>query len=54
MTSTDSWRMRKIEGVGMVELLHVGRLLRMGGDSLFAPVWRSVRNGFTGKWESDV
>ena len=33
MTSTDSSRMREIEGTGMVELVHDGGLLRMGGDS---------------------
>ena len=54
MTSIDSWRMREIEGVRMVELAYVSRLLRVGGDSLLAPVWRSVTEGFTGKWESDV
>ena len=42
MTSADSSRMREIEGVGTVELVHVGGLFRMGGDSLLVPVWRWV------------
>ena len=53
--------MRGIEAVGTVELTYVGRLLRMGGDSLLVTVffffffflsvtvWRSVGDGFTGK-----
>ena len=32
----------------------VGRLLRMGGDSLLMPVWKSVGDRFTSKGESDV
>ena len=43
-----------IEGVGTVELVHFGGQLRMGGDSLLVPVWRSVGDGFTGKGESEV
>ena len=39
VTSTDSWRMRGIEAVGTVELTYVGRLLRMGGDSLLVTVF---------------
>ena len=31
-----------------------GRLLRMGGESLLLPLWRSVGGGFTGKGELDV
>ena len=54
MTSADSCRMRGIEGVEMVELVYVGRLLGMGDDSLLLPMWRSVGDGFTGKGESDV
>ena len=54
VTSADYCRMREKEGVGMVELVNVGRLLRMGGDSLLLPVWRSVGGGFTGKGELDV
>ena len=45
MTSVDSCRMREIEVVGSVELVYVGGLLRMGGDSLLVPVkicWRRV------------
>ena len=34
--------------------MHVGRLLRMGGDSLLVLVWRSVGDGFTGKGKLDV
>ena len=51
--------MRGIEAVGTVELTYVGRLLRMGGDSLLVTVffffflsvtvWISVGDGFTGK-----
>ena len=46
--------MRGIEGLGTVELVYVGRLLRMNGDSLLVPVWRSVGDGFTKKGELDV
>ena len=49
MTSADSCRMGEVEGVGMVELVYVGGLLRMGDDSLLAPVWGSVVDRFTGK-----
>ena len=49
--SADSGRIREIEGVGTVELVCVGRLLRMGGESLPLPVWRSVGGGLTGKGE---
>ena len=38
----------------MVELVYVGRLLGIDGDSLLLPVWRSFGDGFTGKGESDV
>ena len=38
MTSGDCYRMRGMEGVEKVELVYVGRLLRMGGDSLLLPV----------------
>ena len=47
-----SWllrRKREIEGVGRAELVCVTGLLRMGGESLLLPVWRSVGSGFTGK-----
>ena len=33
MTSADSCRTKEIEGVGTVELVCVGELLRMGGES---------------------
>ena len=32
----------------------VGRLLRMGGESLPRPVWTSVGGGLTGKGELDA
>ena len=54
MVSADSFRMRQIDGVEMAEVVFVGGLLWMGGDSLLVPVWRSVGDGFTGKGESDV
>ena len=38
MTSAGSCRTEKIEGVGAVELVCVGGLLRMGGESLLLPV----------------
>ena len=46
--------MREIEGVATVDLVYVGGLLRMGGDSLLLPVWRSVGGGFTGKGELEA
>ena len=49
VTSTDSCRMRRIDGVGTVELVFVGGPLRMGDDSLLVPVWRNVGDGFTGR-----
>ena len=52
--SADSCRMKGIERVETVELVHVSRLLRMGGDSLLVLVWGSVGDGFTGKGKSDV
>ena len=39
---TGSCRTGEIEGVRRVELVCVGRLLKMGGESLLLPVWRSV------------
>ena len=39
MGGYDSCRMREIEVVGTVELVCVGRLLRMGGESFLLPVW---------------
>ena len=49
--SAGSCRTDEIEGVGVVELVCVGRLSRMGGESLLLPVWRSVGGGFPGKRE---
>ena len=49
MTSADSCRTREIESVGTVELVCVGGLLRMVGESLLLPVWRSVGGGLTGQ-----
>ena len=54
MTLVDSCRTREIEGVGTVELVCFGGLLRMGGESFLLLVWRSVGGGFTGKGELDV
>ena len=54
MMSVDLYRTREIEGVGTVELVCVGGLLRMSGESLLLSVWRSVGSGFTGKGELDV
>ena len=51
VTSAGSCRTGEIEGVGAVELVCVGRLSRMGGESLLLPVWRSVGGGFTSKGE---
>ena len=33
----------------MVELVCVGGVLRMGGDSMLVPVWRASEDGFTSK-----
>ena len=49
--SAGSSRTGEIEGVRAVELVCVGRLLGMGGESLLLPVWRSAGGGFTGKGE---
>ena len=46
--SSDSCRMGEVEGVGMVELVCVGRLLRMGCDSFVMPVCGSVGSGEPG------
>ena len=54
MMSVDLRRTREIEGVGTVELVCVGGLLRMSGESLLLSVWRSVGSGFTSKGELDV
>ena len=42
VTSADPCRIKRTEGVGTVELVNVGRLLRMDDDSLLVHVWRSV------------
>ena len=42
MTSADPCKIRGTEGVRTVELVYVGRLLRMDDDSLLVHVWRSV------------
>ena len=46
--SADSCRMGEVEGVGMVELVCVGRLLRMGCDSFVMPMCGSVGSGEPG------
>ena len=46
--------MKEIDNVEIVQMVYVGRLLMVGGDSLLLPVWRSVGDGFTGKGESDM
>ena len=53
VTSVDSCRLRKNEGVGTVVLVYVGGLLRMGDNSLTLSACRSVGDGFTGKGKSD-
>ena len=45
---SDCSRMGEVEGVGMVELVCVGRLLRMGYDSFLMPVCGSVGSGEPG------
>ena len=54
VTSVSSCRTGEVEGVGIVELVCVGGLLRMDGESLLLPVWRSVGGGFIGKGELDA
>ena len=48
--SVDSCRMGEVEGVGTVELVCIGRLLRMSCDSLLMPVCGSV-GGREPLWE---
>ena len=53
----NSWllrRTREIEGAEKVELVCVGGLLRMCGESILLPVWKSVGVGFIGKGELDA
>ena len=54
LTSAGSCSTGEVEGVGTVELVCVGELLRMGGESLSLPVWKSVKGGFTSKGELDA
>ena len=44
----------EVEGVGTGQLVCVGRLLRMGGESLPRAVWTSVGGRLTGKGELDA
>ena len=46
--SADSCRMGEVEGVGTVELVCIGRLLRMGCDSFIMPMCGSVASGKPG------
>ena len=47
--------MRKIEGMGTEELVYVGGLLRMGGDSLLMPIVDLLKVSSLAKWgRSDV
>ena len=45
--SADSCRTGEVEGVVTMELVCVGGLLTMGGESLLLPVWKSAAGGFT-------
>ena len=54
MTPGGYCRTGEIEDVGTVELVRVGRLLRMGGEPLLLPVWRSVGVEFIGKGDLDA
>ena len=51
-----SWLLQngKIEGVETVELVFIGGLLRMGGESFLLSLWRSLGVGFIGKVELDA
>ena len=42
VTSAGPCRTGEIEGVGAVKLVRVGRLSRMGSESLLLPVWRDL------------
>ena len=53
VTPAGSYRTRENEGVRTMEMVCVGGLLGMGGESLLLPVWRSVGGGFIGKGEWD-
>ena len=52
MMSVDPSRMREIEGAGTVELVCVGRLLRMGCDPFVMSVCGSVGGG-ENLWEEN-
>ena len=54
VTSAGSCSTGEVAGVGTVELVCVGGLLRMCGESISLPVWRSVGGGLTGKGELDA
>ena len=54
VTSAGSCRTGEVDRVGTVELVCVGGLLRMGGESLLLPVWGSVGDGFNGEVELDA
>ena len=54
VTSAGSCRTGQVEVVGTVELVCVGGLLRMGGESLLLPRWKSIGGGFIGKRELDA
>ena len=54
VTSAGSCRTGEMEVVGTAELVCDGGLLRMGGESLLLPVWRSVGGGFIGTGELDA
>ena len=54
MNSAGSSGMREIESVETLVLVYVGKLLRMGDDSLLLPKCKSVGDRVTGKGESDV
>ena len=45
---------RGIEDVGTIKLVLDDGLLWMGADLMLVPVWRSVRDGLTGKEELNV
>ena len=46
--SADSCKIVEVEGVGTVELVFVGRLLRVGCDSFVMLLCKSVRSGEPG------
>ena len=46
--SADPCRIGEAEGVGMVELVCIGRLLRIGCDTFVMPMCGSVRSGEPG------